>query len=292
MSFFTSHRMRYDTLYGQELTQEELRAAHERRKEKNHLISWDDEEAYRKGEPMAQHHSVGWSCQRNGYWDDMFDYFRASDSWTASKIIRPAYHEDFTVCLRLSIQGKRASNSRRCRPTRWSAVVCMGRRDRVIGIREQVVVCRRSDPNAPWRTHPWGHYPSDTLPVGRCKSLADAMRQADQLDVDEAVERVVRRAYDPHRARCYYRKIEEDGEVRFDPYLMVYGVGHFDQFSLPRGTYVIVEEDTREGEPPVKGHVLERGQWGTCGSYGKPEDRPAIEALGVWWPLKKREDAA
>ena len=72
---------------------------------------------------------------------------------------------------------------------------------------------------------------------------------------------------------------------------MVYGIGHFDQFSLPRGTYAVVREDRREGEG-VKGSILKRGPWGTSGSYGDPKDRPLLESLGVWWPVEDEEKVA
>jgi hypothetical protein len=252
-------------MYGQELTQEQLRAAHERRLEGHNLISAEDAEAYQAGEPMRQHASVGWIGHRDGHYDSMVDDFVLHLSWSFSKIVRPSVDRDLCVRLNVSISAK---TSRRVRPSRWSATVSIGRR-----LQNHVRIVDKYPPYD-WKER---RHLEPVRPIGKCKSCRDAMRQADQLDIEDAIAEVPATAYGKQGSNCYYRKTDDEGG--WEPFLTVVSVDYFGEGRLPKGEYLKVGE--MDGK--LRGSRISRSYWGTVSHYGQEEDQEAARELGIWW---------
>lgn len=288
------------TLYGQEKTQEELRAAHERAGELDLLRPFPPEE----GEPWPQHYSVGWSRKRD--WQQVsptfeYDDWRLCDSWTCEKIVSPSYASDLVVKLVVHISGKRGKGGR-LRPHRWSAQLVLGRfKGDPIGLGEV-------------RKGPW----VCRGPALTCRSVADAMRRADKLDLAEGIEKLVQRAYSTEGAECFWKQAW-DGT--WEPYKTVFkDMGH-DWRELPRGKYVVTQwkleqRPVRRGKNDeadaiiiarwaaeggrrrwlVNGAVMERGPWGYSGCHypagSESEKAKIIEELGCWLPKPEIERRA
>lgn len=256
--------VRYGELYGQEFTQEQLRANHERRLDRDRIVDWDDTEAYRNGTEMKQHFSVGWDWSRNGHYNSLYDDWVLEPSWTARKIVRSSYDRDTCVYLHVTIRGKRSNKYNRTRPYRWGAKIVFGNRGRE---HEQLVLA-----------HP-PYQSTTTLSIGRCKSVADALRQADKLDLDEAVRKVLAYAYSSKNAECYYREI--DGE-HVPWFTSLRETGGIDWRDLRRGLYIVVGH--------TNSHAMERTQYGQVGRYGDEDIKEVARTLGGWLP--GQEEAA
>lgn len=264
----------YRVLYGQEMTQEELRAERERGDVFLFSLSEDDGE-------LRQHWSVGWRHHRDGRRGYFEDDWYACDSWSCERIVCPSYSQQHCIRLALSVQGKRGKNGK-LRAHRWAARLVLGDPN-PIGygkFTEQLVI---------HGTLRWG---DNHLPIGRCKSVSDAMRQADQLDLGPAIEKLLTRAYSPRGATCLWRR---EGE-RWEPYLTILPVTSFSMMSLPRGEYATTKWDIGRRDDGYRVHVshIKRGPWGYSGTvYGSKSDEPeamTIQALGVWYPVE--EEAA
>lgn len=205
--------MRLVELYGQERSQEWLRAEYERDKASGLVPSGESEEG-----PFPQHWSVGWDCRRDGYWDGCDDW-RPANSWTCSKIVVPSYADDLCVRLYLRVSGRRDKRGK-LRAKRWAAAVGLGLPRR----RVQLIVM--------------GHFlaPSkSSLPIGYCSSLTDAMKRADKLDLTEAIAKALAGIYQSDKASCYWR-LGDDGT--YQPYMTTFEQT-FGRQDLPFGRYAV-----------------------------------------------------
>ena len=130
-----------------------------------------------------------WHTYRNGGYDVHGEWV-ASNSWTAGKTVVRSKDPGLSVRLRVQIQGRRSQRYLRVRPHMWSAALVLGR--------TQVRVAH-----------------------GSCKSVADALRQADAVHLREHLRVVSKKAYvRPFTTRCVFKK-EGDGFYPFASLLEV-----------------------------------------------------------------------
>src|SRR5690349_8815548 len=109
MSFGRSYDVRFDTLYGQPLSEEDLRQDWE-----SNPFRVAIEETF---VPIQPGH-IGWKwhrCSRSDYWGEEW---YPTDEWHAEKIVRPSYAEDMSVKIIVNIAGKRFAKNR-LRPVKW-----------------------------------------------------------------------------------------------------------------------------------------------------------------------------
>jgi hypothetical protein len=250
--FYSDYKVRFSILYGEPWTEEKRLAAIAEEKERGREWAEDD------FPPGYQPYHVGWSCYRDSYQrypED--DEWALCDSWSGKKIVRPSYDERMATKLKIRISGKRGKNGK-LRAHRWSATVKLHN--------YQVEVARQQP----------------------CKSVRDALRRADLLDIDAACEEVVRKGYSRAGAKCIYKK-EGDEWV---PHLTALPVKYFDYMQLPGGHYFEVrwEQNWREDYRwEVKETSIDRS-WGGYGASSGPRAREESGADVEPWLPKPQED--
>ena len=214
--------------------------------------------------------SPKWGIEAHGETDLTGEWRRASPyRWTATKVVRSSVDPGLRVTAAVEIWcgGKHPH-----RPTRWALNLKLGRTTRRIT-------------------------PYDK--PGACGSIADALRRADALDLDEEIEDLVREAFtDDSRVRriaCVY-KLENGELIPFATRLNIdywwarnahpYGVGTFFllswHYNLPREEWYlgVTEEQVSTylssggcHHPEMKERVLAHGGW----FPGTPEEILTIE---------------
>lgn len=149
-------------------------------------------------------------CWRNSS-QDMSGEYNPLDSWTAELALRRNQQGHPVVVLKLSVWGARDRKRWKLRATRWSASIHMG-----------------------------SFY--ETLGNGKCKSLADAMRQARRLPRRKVLRKLKERAFDPQNATCVYL-MKPDGTIRPFCTLLPWRSGYDDayrQWGSGEGRFLLV----------------------------------------------------
>jgi len=174
---------------------------------------------------------------------DICDEWMASSSWEGEAVVQDSVSYSMKVWLRLRVHG--VYRKRRCRPRTWSAKL------RIEGVTHNVA-------------------------SGRCRSLREAVRQAEALDLAPHVEALLRAFYSPQRAACVYRP----GGDRWDtiahegwtPWATSFSGWTDHEMSWPCGDYLVVESTFVR-------HVKIQG-WYSSGST--PEERKLKDVLPNW----------
>lgn len=183
-----------------------------------------------------------WRCSAQ----DMNGEYYPTDNWRAEKDLRPSYGSDTVVKLVVDIYGRRFTG--RTRPTRYSAHVDM---------------CHS-------RYSIWS---------GPCKSIQNALRRAEAVDLNAKVKELYEGVYNPlFNKTCVYRR-EGDQYVPFFTDLGLY----FDNFTLPQGQYAHLRWDKHPGKPWCTFRSsMERSPFGWSGNYGRSPC--GLERLDCWLP--------
>lgn len=119
---------------------------------------------------------------RSGY-VDMFDEWCPSDSWTGTEVVRESLDSSMNIRLHLRVVGVRsrrkndkgAFGTGKCRPVKWTASLSMDNLTR-------------------------------NVISGSCKSLKDAVRQVEALDLDPHIEAFLRVFYSRERGLCIWTR--------------------------------------------------------------------------------------
>jgi hypothetical protein len=224
-------------------------------------------------------HHVGWRIYRDSHkeWCGT-EYYEwvTGNSWSGTKIVRPSYDRDCAVTLHVRIQGKRDKTGR-WRPWKWLLHLALGQRHEERGgaVREG-----------------WSGY---------CRSLEDAKRRIDKVDIDAEVEALVRKIYSTQnrKVECIYSKVGE----QWKPYVTLFSIGWDDLNDSRRGGahYGAVQEFLGiEYRYPMTGsygphqrykgrrHTFER----SCHvSSGACDIDVIANALGSWVDWQERQDS-
>lgn len=242
--------LKFLTLYGQELTREEW----EQKQELNHQEGrWAESE-------FVQPWHVGWNVSRDGARGWFEDDWSWSDSWTARKIIRPSYDQQLTVNLIVKIWGKRSKG--KLRPYRFRVSPVFGETS-FLGIEGE---------------------------FRYCKSISDALRRADKLNLDQEIQELLKHKYTKRVGQSSVFRLEGDQYVPWKTIL----ISGEDGLEWPSGEYF----ETR-WEKPWKGE--HKDQWiingirvvrsyGCISSHRDPKNQPLTKQLGTWIPQPKEQD--
>ena len=145
----------------------------------------------------------------------MWDEWLASNAWEGQVVVQDSTSYSTRVWLQLRVQG--VYQKRRCRPRTWSATL------RIEGVTQKVA-------------------------SGRCRSLREAIRQAEALDLAPHIEALLRAFYAPGRAVCVY---SQKGADRWDalahdgwaPWATSFSGWTDHEMSWPCGDYLVVESN-------------------------------------------------
>jgi hypothetical protein len=175
---------------------------------------------------------------------DMWSEWLASSSWEGQVVVQDSVSPSMRVSLQLRVHG--TYQKRRCRPRSWSAQL------RVEGVTHNVA-------------------------SGRCRTLREAVRQVEALDLTPHVEAVLRAFYAPERAMCVY---SQRGADRWDalahdgwaPWATSFSGWTDHEMSWPCGEYLVADAGCLR-------HVRISG-WYSSGS--SPETRELKGLLPNW----------
>lgn len=170
--------------FGRRLTREEILADRAEQRAAGRFVAFfevPEEDIHKLSDEEIQPWHVGWKVQRDGGFG-YSDEWEAGDGWTAQKIVVPSYSQVATIKMEVRIVGRRRKGKYGLNADRWYASLLLGHNHRV------------------------------GLPVGEedfkrrmrsCKSVKDALRQADKLDFAAAAAELRRRVYRPAPMRTY-----------------------------------------------------------------------------------------
>lgn len=183
--------------------------------------------------------------------------YEPSDSWAGTKVL--SHGEDWSSCVVLSVKvWPKKFSERPPKPYNFSASVFFNE--------ERVTF----------------------IDKGRCKSLLDVQRQAENHpDLKAAVAEALKRAYSPQRAHCVYR--EEDG--RLLPWATTFDTNWC---HLTQGSYVVVSRILSHGSGVSRTEVGRTGS-GFSASTGRPRSRKSESVVGwrmssTYWDLGVEPD--
>lgn len=180
---------------------------------------------------------IDWYVYRDCY-QVMEDWWEARNTWSGElRVMESDSYPKTWVMLKLRVFGKQAKKGRRCRPTRWTATYQME------GI-------------------------SEVMGGGKCKSLADAKRQAlTHENLKPGLMQLLKRAFSREKARCVYHLDSASGF--WEPWATNLGWAWAPHRNWPPGKYVEVFHDTLRGQRAYTVHEVS-SWWSSGGS--PPED--------------------
>jgi len=198
------------------------------------------------------------SLARTGYWDQ-WDEWNPGRSWEGEKYIVDSSDPSLRVKLKLHVaskskNGHMLSASGRPRPDRWTAKLTIEGFELEVG-------------------------------SGRCKTLREAIRDAEAIDLPPKVDELLRAFYGEHEASCVF--LVEDGELT--PWATTFGRWGAKAKGWPMMSEFLVIQRNAEGRV-----VPTRIKTSVCGYSATTDDAARELARGaeLWTNRTKRSERA